>query len=342
MGFFPKFKLNPIAAKERFSFGIDIGAESIKAVKLKLVRDTAELCAFDIVNSQLDLAEAIKKIKQSQEIDNANISVSGPATVIRYINFPKMTQDELKQALKFEAQKNIPFSVSEVNLDSYILKDNLPDNKMLVLIAAVKKDYLYLRLKIFEDAGIRVNSVSMDSIALVNAFNFGKFQANEKENHKACALLNIGASVSNLNIIEEGLPRLSRDIHIAGNNFTQKIADVFSVQFKEAEALKRSPDAEKANKVVAAVDSVLSNLAAEIRTSFDYYESQSTSSVIKIYLSGGGAKFAGLKDMLANFLGIEVEYWDPLKQVSLSSKIEEKDIKGSSGQLGVSIGLGLY
>ena len=72
---------------------------------------------------------------------------------------------ELRQALKFEAQKHIPFSVSEVNLDGYILKDDLPDNKMLVLIAAVKKDLVTQRLKLIEGLGYHTNIIDIDSIA---------------------------------------------------------------------------------------------------------------------------------------------------------------------------------
>ncbi len=335
-------KLKDNFSGERFSVGLDIGNSSTKIIKLKFTKDEVSLYGFDVEPSTLELSEVLKKMKQAQEAELVNISVSGAQTVIRYANFPKMNASELRQALKFEAQKHIPFSVSEVNLDGYILKDDLPGNKMLVLIAAVKKELVSGRLKLLESVNLAANAVDMDSIALVNAFNFNNPSASNGE-HKSAALLNIGATVSNLNILEAGLPCLSRDMHIAGNTFTHKIMDIFGIDFNEAEKLKLDleSDPEKKNKINAAIESVLSNLATEIRTSFDYYESQNASSVVKIFLSGGASKFNGLKDMLSRLLGLEVENWDPLKQLKINQAIGGEQIKAAQAQLAVAVGLAL-
>ncbi len=338
MKFSLKFKNRFI--KERFSVGLDIGTYSVKIVKLRFFKDTVELYSFDLEPAVPDWVEALKNIKQSQGIQTVNIGSSGPSTVIRYVNFPKMNKEELKRALKFEAQKHIPFSMAEVNLDGYILKEDLPDNKMFVLIAAIKKEFINQRLKLIEGVGLKVNMVDIDSIALVNVFNFN-YSQDENLKNKTIALLNISSSVSSLNILELSLPRLSRDIHIAGNNFTQRLVDTFGIDFKSAEDLKLNPDSQSSNKLAAALESVLPNLADEIRVSFDFYESQSASSVAKIFLSGGGSKFIGLRDMLANLLGIEVEYWDPLKQIKLSSKIDTQKIKTVFNELAVAVGLAL-
>lgn len=326
--------------KERITVGLDIGTHAIKIVKLKLLRDKVELCDFDLKPAQPDLLDTLKNIKQLQDAKTVNTALSGPSTVIRYVSFPRMNKDELKQALRFEAQKHIPFSLAEINLDGCILKGDLPDNKMLVLIAAAKKESIDQRLKLMEDAGLKVNILDIDSLSLINAFNFN-YSKDDELKHKTIALLNIGASISNLNILEDDLPRLSRDIHIAGNNLTQKIVDTLGLDVKSAEELKLNPDNQSLSKITATLESVLSNLANEIRLSLDYYESQSTSSVAKIFLSGGASKFSGLKGMLANILGIEVEYWDPLKQIILSSEIDSKEAETLSGQLAVAVGLAL-
>jgi type IV pilus assembly protein PilM len=327
-------------AKERFSFGLDIGSRAIKIAKLKFFKDTIELCDFDLFPFQLDLGGVLKKFKHSKDIPYVNIGVCGPSTVIRNVDFPLMNKNELKKALKFEAQKHIPFSINEVNIDGHILRENLQDNKMLILIAAVKKELINQRIKLLEGAGLRINIIDFDSLALVNAFSYNYAQEEEVKN-KVIALLNIGSALSSLNILENGFPRLSRDIHIAGNNFTQKIAETFGLDVKTAEELKLSPDNERLNKVLASAETVLANLASEIRVSFDYYESQSTSSVVKIFLSGGGSQFTGLRDMLSNLLGIEVEYWDPLRQINLSNDINSEKAKSLCGQLAVAIGLAL-
>ncbi|MFA6217357.1 MAG: type IV pilus assembly protein PilM [Candidatus Omnitrophota bacterium] len=326
--------------KEKVSVGIDIGSSAVKIVKLRMVKEVVELCGIQIEPMQLDLEALLKNMAKSQEAVRVNVSFSGPSTIIRYAQFMKMNEGELKQALKFEAQKHIPFSVSEVNVDGYILKPDLPDNKMLVLLAAVKKEYLNQRLKILESAGLRVQGIDLDSIALINAFNFNYTEKNHSPD-KAAALLNIGAAQSNLSIIEDGIPRLSRDIPIAGNSFTQKIREGLGLELKAAEQLKSSHDPAKSAQVMAVLEPVIANLAAEVRISFDYFESQSASSVEKIYLSGGGSLFQGAKEMLHTLVGIEVEYWDPLKKVILSSNIDADTVSVVKSQLAVVIGLAL-
>jgi type IV pilus assembly protein PilM len=338
MPFFPQVFKNKFS-KEKFSLGLDIGTSEIKLIKLKLDKDARELCGFAIEPFQDSPLAALKKIAEAETVKKVNISVSGPSAIVRYINLPRMTTEELRQSLKFEVEKHIPFPASEVNTDASILKSDLPDNKMLVLIAAVKKEFLNQRIKLIEEAGFKVNAVDIDSLAIINAFNFSYPQGGDTP--KAVGLLNIGASYSNLNILEGIIPRLSRDIHIAGNNFTQKISDFMNLDNNAAEALKINPDREHADKLSASINTPLSQLAGEIRTSFDYYESQSASSVVKIFLSGGAGFFPGLKDSLANMLGIEVEHWDPLKRLNLSGSIDAEGIKAASLKLAVAAGLSL-
>lgn len=347
MNIFSKIKLPTV--KEKFSIGLDIGTQSIKCVKLK-INNGAELVGFDVGEGQLNPTEVLKKIKHSQEADLVNVSFCGSSTVIRYVNFLKMNKNELKQSLKFEAQKHIPFSLNEVNLDAEILKSDLPENKMLVMIAAIKKETMQQRLKVLDAAGLRPDVIDIDSVALINAFNFNYSKIDVAEGKSIC-LLNIGATISNVNILENGIPRLSRDIHTAGANFTKKLMDIFDLDFKAAEELKisglasdsqsRNPDPQGANKVKASVESVLTNLAQEIRTSFDYYESQNSSNVVKIFLSGGGSKINGLAEMLASCLGIVVEAWDAFKQVKISSNIDAQKLNNFSGQFNVAVGLAL-
>lgn len=335
--FFSKFKLSQ--TRERLSIGLDIGTQVIKCVKLK-AGPAIELISFDLEESQIDPTEVLKKIKHAQDADLVNISFCGLSTVIRYVNFLRMNKAELRQALKFEAQKYIPFSLNEVNLDAEILKNDLPENKMLVLIAAIKKEFMQQRAKSLENAGFRPNIIDIDSLALVNAFNFNYPKVDVAENKSIC-LLNIGASISNVNILDNGIPRLSRDIHTGGANFTKKLMDIFELDFKAAEELKINPAPDKADKIRTAIEGVLANLATEIRTSFDYYESQNASSVVKIFLSGGASKVGGLAEMLAAALGIPVESWDPFKQIKISEAVDLQKLNKSGGQFNIAVGLAL-
>lgn len=329
-------------SKDTLSVGLDIGTSAIKIVKLKLLKDSVELSGFDVESTQNGLDALLKRFVHSQDVKRINLSVSGPSTIIRYAAFPKMQEVELKNALKFEAQKYIPFSIEEVNLDAVILKDNLSDNRIIVALSAVKKDFMNQRLNLLKNSGVEINLIDMDSFALINAFNFNYFTASgAAANPKSVALLNIGATLSNLNILEGGIPVLSRDIVIAGNNFTQKIMDISGRDFKSVEELKIKSIQEKKEQITQAIEFVLSDLANEIRISMDYCESQSACNVEKIFLSGGTSLLSGLQDALTALLGIQVEYWDPLKQIKLPANNDTAKLKQLSSQLAVAIGLAL-
>jgi type IV pilus assembly protein PilM len=335
---FPKFK--NFLSKEKISVGLNIGVSSVKMVKLRFGKDSAELLDFCVEENQVDLEALLKKIVLPRQIKRVNISVSGQQAITRYIELPRMNSEELKQSLKFEAQKHIPFPIAEVNLDASILRSDLPDNKMKVLLAAVKKEALSQRLKLLSAMDLDVGVVDVDSLALMNAFEFN-YSQEENIKNKTLALLNIGSSTSNLNIMDSGYPALSRDVNIGGNNFTQKISDSLGLDFKAAEALKSGQEKEKSDKVARAIEPVLAKLVQEVRTSFDYYESRSVTSVEKIFLSGGGSLFNGVKDTLSNLLGIEVANWDPFKKIALVETVPKDKLKALSSQLAVAIGLAL-
>jgi len=327
--------------KNMISVGLDLGTSTIKLAKLKFTKEGVEIVDFFIAPVQPNVSAALKAVYEHQDSRQVNTSLCGSSTIIRYANFPKMQDVELKKSLKFEAQKFIPFSIAEINLDAAVLKRDMPDNKMLVLLAAVKKDYINQKIKLLEAGGFRLTGVELDSLALINTFTFNYLKNNNSPKVKTVALLNIGASYTNLNILEDGIPLLSRDLSIAGNNFTQKISDIFAIDLKAAEILKINPDKERLTQIMQAAESVLSGLATEIRVSFDYYESQNASSVSKIFLSGGGSLFPGLKDILANLLGIEVEYWDPMKQVAIAENVDAAKLKALAPQLAIAVGSAL-
>ena len=348
-----KFKINLPILKEiqqgfeenlgnkKVAFGLDIGSSTVKLVKIRCEKERVELLDFRCLPTQMDITPLIREITTSVGCHKVNISVSGPGIIIRYVQFPKMNKEDLEQSLHFEAQKHIPFSVDEVFLDSHILKDDLPDNKMLVLLAATKKDFILQRLKSVEEAGVTVALIDIDSLALINAFNFNYsdiFQEGEMKN-KSVALLHLGAQVTCVNILENGSPRLTREIQLGGNQLTQRISESLGLDFKEVEALKSTP--EKNQKINGIIEPILTNLAREVRFSFDYYESQSASNVSKIFIIGGTAKLKGIKESLEGLLNIPVEDWDPLRKIILANSIKTEKIKQYVPQLAVAVGLGL-
>jgi len=319
---------------------LNIGVSSVKMARLRFSKDTVELTGFEVMEDRGDLETLLKKLIQDYSIKRVNISVSGQQAITRYVEFPRMSPDELRQSLKFEAQKHIPFPIGEVNLDACILRSDLPDNKMMILLAAVKKESLSQRLKLLYGFDLEVGVVDVDSLALMNAFEFN-YSQEENIKDRTIALLNIGSSTSNLNIIDGGYPSLSRDVNIGGNNLTQRAADALNLDFKAAEKMKTSADKGMNEKIAVAVEPVLAKLAQEVRTSFDYYESRTVTSVGKIFISGGGSLFPGVSGSLSNLLGIEVSNWDPFKRISAGPAVDHRKLRELSGQMAVAVGLAL-
>lgn len=262
-----------------------------------------------------------------------NISVEGPAVIIRHIELPKMKEDELKKAIKFEAEKYIPYGVKDVVLDCQILREL--KNGMAVLLVAVKKDFINNRIKLVQKAGLRPWVVDVDSFALINAFSL-----NYPQKKGTIALLNVGASMTHVNILKDGTLSFTRNNALGGNEITKLISERLNIKKEEAETLKRKP-ADKKDELFEISSTVFKELTNEIKSSFDYYESQYEEGVSEIYISGGVAQCEEFKNFLSQNLEINIQSWDPLKNINISSKFSKEQLKGMSYFLPVAIGLAL-
>jgi type IV pilus assembly protein PilM len=332
--------------KSKLSIGLDLGSSYIKAVKIEhtnnhyLIKDFILKKIDSSSNLPILIKDTLEKIN-SQKVP-VNISLSGQNVVCRYVTIPLLAEDEFKNALKFEITKYIPFSPQDIYFDGCILKKDTQQNKMLVLMVAAKKDYLNQHISLIKDVGFTVNLVHVDSLVLSDCFNFN-FSKQPELTNKTVALLNIGSSFSNLNIMEESLTVLSRDIRIAGNDITLKISTDLSCSFEEAEKIKiqASTDENKLQSIKPSLENVLSLLAQELRISFDYYETQSISTVEKLYLCGGQLLIKDVADILTHLLGIETLVFNPLENFEFDKNLNVTEIKQASLQLAVALGLGL-
>ncbi|MCM8799531.1 MAG: pilus assembly protein PilM [Candidatus Omnitrophica bacterium] len=330
--------------KQNIKIALDWGSYSLKIVKLESINNRHIIRNFLFVNiaSSKDVLSLIKDSLFKLEVGSLPISMSasGHNVICRYINFPLMNEEEFKEAIKFEAPKYIPFSFNDVYFDSIILKKDTSAKKMLVLIAAAKKDYIDQRIDVIKKVGFNVSLIDIDSLAISNCFNFN-FSKDASLKNKAVVLLNIGSSITNLNILEDRIAVLSRDIKIAGDDFTKRISSDLGCDFETAEGIKTQPDEEQIQKIRPSLEAVASLLAQEIRISLDYYESQSVSTVDKLYLTGGSSILINLKEILSRYLDMEVEIWDPLVGFEVSESINQQEIYSKSRYLAVSLGLAL-
>jgi type IV pilus assembly protein PilM len=287
-----------------------------------------------------DTKSALKKISESLHFNNQLLvsSVFGKGTLIRYVDLPRMPLEDLRKAYIFDLDKYFPFDAKTIYTDCSILDPEGKDKKMLVLLAAVKREIVDERIKLFKEVGLELNRVSINSIAIANAFK--RLGPPVTASQKAKAVLDIGGSASCLMIFKDSSPRFTRDIFVGSQELTKKIANALGVDEQQAEAIKRQPG-DKLAQVIEACDMPINNLISEIRLSVDYYMTEKNIQVDELFLGGGGSLLNGMGDVFAKNLGLPVKIWNPLVNVRFNTPEASRDIQTYCAQFGVALGLGL-
>ena len=190
---------------------------------------------------------------------------------------------------------------------------------MDVLLVAVKKDKISEYRSAIEQAGRNAAVVDVDVFALQNCYemNYGI------DPGRVVALLNIGASIMNVNVVKGGVSVFNRDIGAGGNQFTDAIQKDLNLSFEQAEALKKGEqvDGASAESLQPILHAVSENIAMEVQKTFDFFRATSQEDRIdQIYLSGGTAKVRGLRELLAEKFGAPVEMLNPFLNVHYSEK----------------------
>src|SRR5580693_7065236 len=221
--------------KNKQLVGLDIGSSSIKAVELKSTKAGYELVSFGtealaqdtVVDGAImdapQVANAISKIFDSEKIKTKNVatSVSGHSVIVKRVPLPLMTEEELYERIPSEASQHIPFDIADVNLSYHLL-------------VAVKKDKILNHTNVLAQAGKTPVVVDIDAFGLQNCFEMNY----EPDAGQTVALLNIGASVMNINIVRGGIPLFTRDVSVGGNQYTDALQKELDLSFEDAEKLK--------------------------------------------------------------------------------------------------------
>ncbi len=321
--------------KQKFVLGLDIGNCSVKIAEAvlenELILKSCQL--FPFPQGKPISPDFLKKTLENKDIKNYKIvaSLQGQGVILRHLVLPKIKKEELKGALKFELEKNIPFSIDDVIIDGQMIK-NL-DDKVLVLAAAVKNSFIEDFLAFLEKSGVYPDIVDICSIALVNSFNHALIE-NKK---KTSALLNLGCNFTNLSILKNDMPYFNRDIPIGSSLLTKKIADSFNISFDEAEKIKLNPK-DKINDIMEICEPILEDLVTEIKFSFDYFENKEDANIESVYLSGGMANSPVLEKFLGEAVGLECKTWDPFSNFKKSDDFDEGLI-GNSVYYSIALGL---
>jgi type IV pilus assembly protein PilM len=239
--------------------------------------------------------------------------------IVKKISLPQMSTEELAESIHWEAEQYIPFDIQDVSLDYEVIDGGGSGGNMDVLLVAVKKDKISDYTSAISQAGRSPLVVDVDVFALQNCYeiNYGI------DPGRVVALLNIGASIMNINIVKGATSIFNRDIAVGGNQYTDAIQKELNLSFDQAEALKKGARVEGAapENLHPIIQAVSENIALEIQKTFDFFRATSSEDRIdRIFLSGGTAKIQGLRDLLAERFEAGVEILNPFNSVTYNPR----------------------
>ena len=335
--------------------GLDIGSSSIKAVELKRSRAGLELLhlgmeplATDVVVDSMimdspTVSGAITRIFNDNGIKGRQVatSVSGHSVIVKTITVPVMTEQELAERIPVEAAQNIPFDVNDVHLDYQILSDDVSGGQMRVLLVAVKKDKILNYTNVLSMASKHPAIVDVDVFALQNCYEYN-YQPSPTS---TVALLNLGASVMNINIVKGSTPLFTRDVSVGGHQYTDSLQKELDLSFDDAEAFKlgKRVGTVSEDAKTPVLQQVTELIVLEIQKTFDFFRATSAGEHIeKIYLAGGSSRVPGLMEALRREFSVPVEQLNPFQRIDYTESTPAAlMIEENAGQLAVAVGLAL-
>lgn len=335
--------------------GLDIGSRHIKVVQLNEISEGYQLERAGIISLQPELivdgsildsmrvVEAIKELIANSDIKVTDtvLSVSGHSSVMtKRITLPQMTDEELDESIKFEAEQYIPFDIEDVDVDFQILGRREEEVKMDVLVIAVKKDKINEYVSVVRDAGLKPVIVDVDVFALGNVYETN-YEIVPGEN---IALVNIGASTINMNILRDGISVFTRDSSIGGNVLTEALQKEFTISYDNAEKLKRGEAVEGISQddVSSVLISTSEEIIGEVSRSFDYFRSTTGSEdVNEVIFCGGGALVKDFAPLLSERLGIGVKLMESLKNIDIPDRFDKGYLKKIEPLITIALGLAL-
>ncbi len=330
--------------RNKVLLGVDLGSSCVKIVEFTRQGNKVSVTAYGRCDITDEPQDALRKAIETANTHTRNTvsAVSGRSVIVKYVNMMKMPENELKQAMEFELDKYIPFPVEDCVFDCQKLDigDDYSEknNQMKVLITAVKRSLIDEHHQILASCGLNPKIIDVDAFALGNAYEYA-IKSSSEVSDEVTALIDVGASKTNISIMKGEACFFTREISVGGNDLTDIIAKKFSQNADEIEEMKKEPG-EAADLMRDTMIPVFEDISSEVKLSFDYFENQFDQQVRRVYLSGGSVKFPGIAEAFSELLGISCEVWDPTETLDIDgSVVDVKKIKSEATDLPIAIGL---
>lgn len=341
--------------KNKSVVGLDLGSSVVKAVEITMQGPEPVVTGFARAEippggSPVDAVAAVfrnGKFRSKKVVTG----VSGQSVVVRYVPMAKMSENDLKHAIRFETDKYLPFELEEVVLDCQALRrppagtvqdaDGRTGEQMTTLLAACKTKVVEERISFLQAQGLTPFAIDVDLFALANAWELCSLPGGELEEGetRGIALVDVGSARTSINVLCGGETCFSREINVGGSDMTQAVARRLSVTPAEAEVIKRDSETHE-HDVNVAITPVLEDLTSELSLSLDYVEHHSGVQVSEILLSGGGMLAPGTATFIEQTTGRTTRMWNPLEGLRVdASTVDVQELEAWASTLVVAVGL---
>lgn len=342
-------------SKSQNLVGLDIGTHSIKLLEVAGGIDSLSLVHMGVAPLPPEsftegrlakpelVAETIRTLASHLKVKRKSVavSISGYDAMIKKIELPSMTENELAERMQSELGQYIPYNIDEVDVDYQVIdaSKNRP-NFMDVLLVAAKKESIVDFSNLVKLAGFDAAVVDVDFFALCNSF-----EATLGFDDKRVAMLDIGAGKTLLNIIDKGVPTFTRSISIGGNQLSEAIRDNFGISFEEAEEVKLGDPNHKypAGELQDIFVSVVQGWLTQCQRALEFYSHNFPEDKIdSIYLSGGSCQIPDLDKVFSEQLKVPVQIFNPIANIYHDAKHFDPAYLAYLGpQMAISFGLAL-
>jgi type IV pilus assembly protein PilM len=238
-------------------------------------------------------------------------AVGGRDVIIKKIQIERVKEQQARELMRWEAEQHVPFDMDSVELDFQILDPDSDGLEMSVLLVAAKRELVASKVRLLADAGLHPAMVDVDAFALHNAF-----QVNHPDAMRGVVgLINIGHEITNINILEDGVPILTRDLTVGTRRFREDLQRSRGVSAEQADTLLQGYD--RSPHLDALIESRGEEIAVGIEraAAFLTSSSRSASQMRAVFTCGGGARIPGLTEALANRLRLHVQVANPLANI---------------------------
>lgn len=338
-------------------FGLDIGTYSLKLVELDTTNNGKRLSAIGLVtpppnlifsDSEVDkqtLADHIKKLVKESGAHTRNVVAAFPEsmTFTRVIEMPKISDQELASAIEWSAEQYIPMPLSEVKLSWMVLgtedDKSKPGAKIArILLVAAPTSLIERYMSILEAADLEPYAFETEVIAISRAL-----MATDQSGPTTLNV-SIGASTTDLSIVDAQNIQFTRSIGTGGNALTRAISQELGFEQGQSEEYKRSYgllEDQLEGKIMNILKPVVDVIISEVeRAVLSYQTKHPVNPVKRVVITGGSAQLPGLVVYMASSLGIEVQIGNPWQNIEIPEKLKFST-EDTQNQVSYTVALGL-